>query len=452
MYYCQDGPDFVGVPAVDPTVVDRLLSPFGDAVVREHGFSTPVSLEEFVEMYKGPKKMLYQRAVESLGSAPVERADAKSKSFVKVEKGNPAKAPRVIQPRDPRYNAALGRYIKPIEHTLYQAIARVYGDGPTVMKGYNLEQVATIIRGKWESFEDPVAVGLDAKRFDMHVTAEVLEGFEHRIYRTIFGWADRGLARLLEWQVDNRGVGYAPDGSLKYEVRGKRFSGDMNTALGNCLIMCAMVWAYSRERGVPTKLVNNGDDCVVFMERKDLARFSADLDKWFLELGFRMTVEPPAYSLEEVEFCQMHPVACSGGWRMVRNPRTSLEKDSLCTRPIPDHKTLKGWFTAVGDGGVAVASGVPILQAFYAMYVRWGEGQQSHILSNEVTGMSFLSRGLAKEAAEITEGARYSFFCAFGITPDTQIAVEEYFNTLEFTYTECESPWDALLGLDSTTV
>jgi hypothetical protein len=112
---------------------------------------------------------------------------------------------------------------------------------------------------------------------------------------------------------------------------------------------------------------------------------------------------------------------------------------------------LKGWFSAVGDGGVAVAAGVPVLQAFYAMYLRWGEGHHSRILTPEVTGMSFLAKGLVKEAAEVTEEARYSFFCAFGITPDTQIAVEEYFNTLEFTYTMSE-PWDALLGLDSTTV
>jgi hypothetical protein len=447
MYYCQDGDSFSGVPDVCPTVVHQRLDRFREAVVQEHGYSAPVTLEEFVEMYKGPKKLLYARAVESLGVTPVERGDATSKSFVKVEKGNPNKAPRVIQPRDPRYNASLGRYIKPIEHTLYQAIAKVFGDGPTVMKGYNLEQVARVIKGKWDSFEEPVAIGLDAKRFDMHVTAEMLEEFEHPVYRDIFGWSDGCLARLLRWQVDNRGVGYADDGSLKYKVRGKRFSGDMNTALGNCLIMCAMIWSYSRDRGVPVKLVNNGDDCVVFMERRYLDQFSRGLSEWFFQLGFRMTQEDPVYSLEEVEFCQMHPVNCSGGWRMVRNPRTSLEKDSLCTRPIPDAKSLQGWFTAVGDGGVAVAAGVPILQEFYQMYLRWGKGYHSRILENEVTGMTFLAKGLDKETREVSEEARYSFFLAFGILPDIQIAVENYFKTLEFQHVNSEI-WDAFLGLD----
>lgn len=450
MYYCQQGDTFVGVPPVAVTTVQQRLSAFRERVFRDHGFSTPVSLDSFVEMYKGPKRALYGRAVESLATRPVCRSDATSKSFVKVEKGNPSKAPRVIQPRDPRYNAELGCYIKPIEHSLYRSIAHVFGDGPTVMKGYNLEEVATIIRGKWETFRNPVAVGLDAKRFDMHVTAEVLEHFEHALYRDIFGWTDTFLAKLLGWQVDNRGVGYADDGFLKYKVKGKRFSGDMNTALGNCLIMCAMIWSYSRERGVPVKLVNNGDDCVVFMEAEDLARFSRDLPEWFLQLGFRMTVEDPVYNLEEVEFCQMHPVNCSGGWRMVRNPRTSLEKDSLCTRPIPDHKSLLGWFTAVGDGGVAVAAGVPILQEFYQMYLRWGQGHHSRILEGEVTGMSFLAKGLVKEAREITQEARYSFFLAFGILPDDQIAIEEYFSTLGFEYLESEV-WDALLGLDVPT-
>lgn len=449
MYYCQSGADFVGVPDVDPTVVHARLDSFRNAVFTEHGYSTPVTLDDFVEMYKGPKKLLYGRAVESLASSPVSRKDAISKSFVKVEKGNPSKAPRVIQPRDPRYNASLGVYIKPIEHTLYSAIARVFGDGPTVMKGYNLEGVARIAKAKWDTFDQPVAVGLDAKRFDMHVTAEMLEHFEHLLYRDVYGYSDKELAKLLRWQVDNRGVGYAPDGSLKYRVRGKRFSGDMNTALGNCLIMCGMIWSYARERGVHVKLINNGDDCVVFMESLDLHRFSHGLSQWFIELGFRMTVEAPVYEFEEVEFCQMHPVRCVAGWRMVRNPVTSFEKDSLCTRPIPDWKTLQGWFSAVGDGGVAVASGVPVLQSFYRMYRRWGSGYHNRILSGEVTGLQLLSRGLERVEAVVTEEARYSFFLAFHIPPDDQIAIESYLDSLEFGYQEVEC-WDALLNLDRT--
>jgi hypothetical protein len=95
-----------------------------------------------------------------------------------------------------------------------------------------------------------------------------------------------------------------------------------------------------------------------------------------------------------------------------------------------------------------VAAGVPILQEFYQMYLRWGKGYHSRILENEVTGMTFLAKGLDKETREVSEEARYSFFLAFGILPDIQIAVENYFKTLEFQHVNSEI-WDAFLGLDA---
>ena len=70
-------------------------------------------------------------------------------------------------------------------------------------------------------------------KFDMHVSPAAL-AWEHSIYTSIFP-RDKFLKKLLRWQMNNRGAGYCGDGSLKYSVTGKRFSGDMNTGLGNCL-------------------------------------------------------------------------------------------------------------------------------------------------------------------------------------------------------------------------
>lgn len=419
MYFCRVNGEIVAPVEVCDAIVQDRLSSFGDGIVADLSSFTPVSLDDFVEMYKGPKKLVYSKAVESLRSRPVRRRDAESNSFVKREKAKFKKAPRSIQPRDPRYNASIGRFIKPLEHHLYRSIGHMFGDKHVVTKGLNLAGTAASIVDKWRSFTRPVAVGLDASSFDAHVSASMLR-WEHSVYNRIF--KSPALARMLEWQVENRGKAFCPDGKLKYSVEGRRFSGDMNTACGNCLIMTAMVHAYASERGVAIKLVNNGDDCVVFMELEDLERFSAGVSEWFLDLGFRLTIEPPVTHLEGVEFCQMHPVQVAGEYIMVRNPRTAFEKDTMCTLRVNDDE-YRQWLRGVSDCGLACCSGVPVMQAFYECLGRHASAvaQERFV---EDTGMSRLSQGLGRRSRVVTEEARYSFWLAFGIPPDTQRAME----------------------------
>lgn len=432
MYYCEIKGEFVEPPPVSVGVYTARLSYFRKLLLERVGTATPVSLDEVVEMYKGRKRTIYQNALAKYEEHGLTRKDGYLNSFVKLEKVNPNKAPRCIQPRKPVYNLNLGRFIKPIEHRTYHAIDKIFGDGPTVMKGYNVQRIGSIIRGKWRTFNQPVAVGLDATKFDMHVSIAALL-WEHSVYNGIYRSAL--LQTLLEWQIDNRGYGFCKDGSLRYQVGGRRASGDMNTALGNCLIMCALVHAYAKDRGVDVKLVNNGDDCVVMMEASDLQRFSAGLNEWFLEMGFRMAVEPPVYNLCEIEFCQMHPLEMpDGGCLMVRNIPTALRKDSLCTIDIRQERPRKAWLTAVGTGGLALTGGVPIMQNFYRMYRRLGGGVVSNV-SKEITrnsGMAMLSVGVSLDFVEPSDEVRAQVYLAWGITPDEQVALERYYD--EYSY------------------
>jgi hypothetical protein len=118
----------------------------------------------------------------------------------------------------------------PIEKKVYKAIDEVFGS-PTVMSSYNAQQLADILHSKWSQFDKPVCVGMDASRFDQHVSTQALR-FEHDLYYNIFGKAPF-LQQLLSWQLDNRGRAYASDGRFYYRKRGSRMSGDMNTSLGN---------------------------------------------------------------------------------------------------------------------------------------------------------------------------------------------------------------------------
>jgi len=401
------------------------LGPFATLVGRFQ--STPETYDAVVAKYTGRKKTIYENAMRSLLMEPVNSLDAQLKAFVKAEKVPPNKAPRCIQPRSPRHCLEVGRYIKHIEHRLYDDIANIFGDGPTVMKGFNVQRVGRICAGKWHSFLKPVAVGLDATKFDMHVHRHVL-AWEHGIYTKIFA-RHPNLRTLLNRQMYNVGRGYCDDGKVKYHFVGKRCSGDMNTALGNCLIMCAMVWAYARERGVSIKLMNNGDDCVVFMEQCDLERFLHGLQEWFLELGFRMEAEAPVTEIEQIEFCQMHPINTANGWTMVRNIPKILHKDLLCLLPIRNNTELQEWLGAIGTCGEAMTHGVPVLSAFYHMMRRNGSVKTkmgSQLLLH--SGAQFLSQGIDRVEDEITPEARYGVWQAWGILPDHQVALEKYYS------------------------
>jgi len=409
----------------DERAVFGKLRNFRRSLVSILGISSPVSPEQFAEMYTGRKRTIYDQAVVDFTTHGVRRRDAYSDSFVKCEKVPSNKAPRCIQPRRPVYNVAVGRYLKPVEHQIYSAIQKVFGsETPVVVKGFNAVQTADILQKKFCRFEKPVCLGLDASRFDQHVSQQMLK-WEHSIYNSMFQSPE--LRKLLRWQIDNVGFGRCDDGWLEYKVKGKRFSGDMNTALGNCLIMCAMVYSYAKERGVDIELANNGDDCVVFMEAEHLNKFSHELDEWFEDVGFVMTKEAPVYNLHEVEFCQCKPVFGAHGLVMCRGFEKAREKDSICMFDISNPAAASKWMGAVGECGLALTSGVPVFQEMYNAFVRHGAPSKLTQSVGWQSGMTMMSKGLHARYEDVTDNARYSFYIAFGITPDEQVALESYY-------------------------
>jgi hypothetical protein len=314
--------------------------------------------------------------------------------------------------------------VKQLEKRLYRGIAKVFGE-TTVLKGYNAAESGRLMREKWERYQRPVAVGLDASRFDQHVSADAL-AWEHEVYLSCFYPSARAkLRKLLEWQVHNRGTARATDGHIRYRVHGCRMSGDMNTALGNCLLMSAMVWAYLRECGINASLANNGDDCVVIMEQKDLRRFNAGLDQWFREMGFTMKVEEPSYVFERIEFCQTHPLWTPEGWVMCRNSLAAMAKDCHSVLPLAQGNMALGWCTAIGECGLALTGGVPIFQSFYLRLLRAGRGHRMGSHPALESGFARLSAGMARKVRGVDDLTRISFWEAFGILPSDQQRLEE---------------------------
>lgn len=440
VFYCEVRPG-VFLPALGSTDEQWAeMDDFASRLDKKNGrYWEPQTAADVVAYYQGAKRDMYERARLDLVREPtLQKRDSRSVVFAKFEKANLSKAPRAIQPRDPRYNVLVGKYVKQIEHRIYRSIAKIFneahgGTGPTVIKGFNVVQTAAILRAKWDRFAHPICIGLDAKKFDMHVTASALR-FEHGVYLRMFR-NDPKLARLLAKQVSNKGRGYCADGDLKFDIQGVRFSGDMNTALGNCLIMCALVWTWADRVGVKIELANNGDDCVIFLEQEDEHQFNAGLEDWFGTKGFRMDVEATVSDFEAVEFCQSHPVWNGVSYVMCRSLPTVLIKDSMCLVPANTPREIEAWCAAVGMCGGSLSVGVPVMQSFYRCFRRCGQGRNpSRGLIQSIyknSGQFERMGSLSYDVREIGARERCSFWIASGITPCVQLELEKYFDEYE---------------------
>lgn len=411
-------------------IFNKRCSSYLRPIVQRLGFQSPVSRQTFVEYYQGPRRSFYQKAVDGLAIKAVHPRDAHLKTFIKAEKLNfslkPDPAPRVIQPRDPRYNVEVGKYLRPLEHKIYDEIDNIF-QSPTIFSKYNCVDQAIELKKKWDKFKKPVCIGLDASRFDQHVSYQALE-FEHTLYNMIF--KSKELSRLLSWQLHNHGVARANDGWFRYYKKGSRMSGDMNTSMGNKILMCLMAKAYLDTLAFKVEFVNNGDDCLMIFESQHLKKIGG-LNTYFRDFGFKIVQEKPVFEFEHIEFCQTKPCYTSSGWRMVRNVKTCMSKDVTCVNLGHNINEFRIWLGKVGDCGSTAAAGVPILQSFYHMLQRFGlDGTLSDGVkfSSEYNWHNKMVKGLGGLSTQITDRARYSFWLQTDISPDLQIELENYFN------------------------
>jgi len=224
--------------------------------------------------------------------------------------------------------------------------------------------------------------------------------------------------------VRNKGRARTADATVHYSVDGCRMSGDVNTSLGNCLLMSAMVWTYCHRKGVKARLANNGDDCIVIMARRDLAKFQDGLEDWFLRLGFEMEVESPVDLFERIEFCQTQPVWAGDRWLMCRQPDVAISKDLVSLLPLD--RCLQAYFGAIGQCGLRALGGMPIFQEFYANLAAAGKGSGLESHPTLASGLRMMAKGLKRGYTTITPETRASFCFAFGILPAEQEELENW--------------------------
>lgn len=385
-----------------------------------------LTTKQVTEKMTGRRKRRYENAAEVLRWETVERKDSIISAFVKAEKVQPAAKPnpdpRIIQFRGAKYTLRLMQFLKPAEHALYQI------PGPSglraIAKGLNNIQRAELIVEKFDQFGagNCVALSIDAKRWDKHLTKEVLK-IEHAVYLAMHG-NDPTLAQLLSWQLRNRcftrsGISYVADGN--------RMSGDANTALGNCLLMVIMVHAAMADLHIRKwDIFDDGDDCLLFVPLSCEEKL-ASLTDVFCEFGQELKLENRATVVEKIIFCQHQPVLLDGGWTMVQNPSKVLSTRAGGTSHWTNPGLFRGMLHATGLCELSLSRGVPILQEYALALLRMGDGTIPKAFADdlEVWTRALRMGRLTTDTLTISTTARDSFADAFDIDIADQLWIEE---------------------------
>jgi hypothetical protein len=376
---------------------------------------------------------LEERALELPREARIS-AFVKSEKFAPSAKVNPD--PRMIQARSPRFNVEIGIFLKPIEHYLYRL--KDQEGFPMVAKGMAPWQRGEWLYKMWDCFDKPVAVILDGSRWDQHVSDSVLR-VGHIVYLSCCN--DPWFRTLLKCQLKNK---CRTSGGWRYVAKGCRMSGDMDTALGNCVLMILMICAICRKLDVRFKILDDGDDVVVMMEERDHARFMENVSSLFLSFGQEVKVESIARKMEDIDFCQARPVLTNtGGFTMLPNWRKVVSQGTAGVRYWAEPRTRIDMAYSVGQCLLALYPGMPIIQAYASMLCREGSFNRS-ILDTDWM-FKVLPTGRVRELGVlgpevVTIETRVSFMRAYGLTPEEQMVMEKAITAWELPVGLHEAP------------
>jgi len=271
-----------------------------------------------------------------------------------------------------------------------------------------------------------VVCEVDGKAFEAHVSRWQLE-CEHSVYAAAYP-GDSKLARLLSAQLVNTGVTAS---GIWFKREGGRASGDFNTGMGNTLVMLSVVRAVLRELAGSFSALADGDNALVFLPGADAPRVLARFAEVALRVsGHEMVLERPVTVLEEVRFGQAAPVEVSPGvWRMVRPWLKVLSQGTSTHIHLREPKFAREWLAGVAACESFLGAGVPILGTWAAALKRScgydGPVRTDPFRDYAVMGVPLSVLSQQPEFVEPSSCARASFYKAFGVSPDDQVALEK---------------------------
>lgn len=294
------------------------------------------------------------------------------RSFVKCEKLQLMKKdvdPRLIQARSPYFNMILATWTKPIEKELYNL--KWVNGLRCITKGLNLDEKAQLLVSHWRTFQDPVGISCDLSRWDAHVSVEMIK-IAHKFYQKLI--PDSLFQNLLENQIINKA---RTKNGVRYTTAGGVMSGDMTTALGNCVLVIMCLRLLYEMTGIQFAIVDDGDDHVLMCERKDYSQLTNMLPEFWRGLGHEMRVDGIAETINQVVFCQHKPMLLQGSWTMVPDPRKVLATAFSATGSMTRQPMLQKYMGTLWEARAILHRGVPLLGTLFENQATWNKERLS---------------------------------------------------------------------------
>lgn len=414
---------------------------------------SPVEMDLLIGWFPQHKRALYSRELVSLSNYGLTKNDRRIGAFVKNEKlliEEKDADPRMIQARTPRFNLELGQFTRAIEKGLYKLLDEET-DVPMIAKGMNMRERAVALKTLWDSLENPVALSLDLSRWDMHVSPEMM-AVAHQFYNQIID--DPWLREILSYQLQNTGF---TAGGVKYAVKGNVMSGDMTTALGNCVMVVLVLrviqdflkrpgaseysWM-SRWRKSVEKLsrkcrklrfLDDGDDHVVMCEKPAYPLLSEMLPMVWEHMGHKMTVDGMTEDFEQIMFCQHKPLYHHGMWEMMPNPLKVLGTAFCVTGDRCHNQSDKmKYLGTMWEARAILHQGQPVLGPLFHRLSKWNKQRLSsdNARRSMMAGMERMALADGRSTVEITDvepETRAKVSSQWGLEVDLQHLIENNF-------------------------
>lgn len=431
---------------VDPGMF-RAMQRTGRLIATLAGRAIPWPVDRMPYMYTGAKARRYQDAYRRFISYGQRRNFAQVTAFVKAERLDPSAKvwpyPRIIQFRSPEYCVEISQYMKPVEHSIYSLEGDGYflPEGRLIGKGLNSWDRGGYIEQYF--VKGTAVIQLDLSQFDKYYSKRHLQ-LEQSVYLKML-WNARFKA-LLHKQLVNYGQSFH---NVSYVCAGNRMSGDMNTAVGACLMMLIVTVTVLRELSVPMDVVHlliDGDDTLVFLPEDIARRIRVLLIEGFARCGFVLKVDGYATTIEDIKWCQTRPVYTPTGYRCVRDYRKVLSQALSGFKYVDNEKSRKRLAAAVGSCEYVCGRGIPILQEYALAILRNAAGARP-IDFDEIDDRYYHMRYEDKSVLRlppqpISVETRLSFARAFGVEPLMQVHYEAYLSHWSFSFCglELEGP------------
>jgi len=421
----------------------------------KEGVIEPTPDAEWLARFPENRRNTLAKGLDAVHKFGLERKDSFIKAFVKREfyLNNWQFKPRLIQGREPKFQAATGAWThaftnflkeqwhskrwKKQSHSMYYTCGAYAEDMGEWIADMHLLFLALL-----------VLFDIDCSNFDGSVGLFALL-FTHAIYMP---WvpdtpSGRCFVHSMAMQFGAQ-VGKTP-GGVFFLYWGKRKSGDGDTSCGNTLINAVMVWAFFMRLKEIVKQAHQmfmGDDNVVASSTYVLP-YIKDLERWITNLGFKpkINIRPTVATLEY----------CSGYFYQINDAPSKL---AFCWGPKVGKAGLKlGWnkntpfddpFNAARHlRGVAMGldqqtNHVPILRAIIKRYLQ---------LTNAVLATPKYEHHQirARKSHPATPEIMDQFYELYGLTVEDIKAMEEEVSTANFGQKLSHPGWDWIIERDS---